>query len=68
MAKQNGWVPIITTDAKIKIKPRTTNSPTIQRTQFPLMLSWACTVHKIQGLSLQTAVVSFDLNTKGVQC
>ena len=31
MAKQNGWVPIITTGAKIKIKSRTTNSPTIQR-------------------------------------
>ena len=26
------------------------------------MLSWACTVHKVQGLSLQTVVVSFDLD------
>ena len=62
LAKQNCWVPITATDTKIKIKPRTINSPTIQRTQFPLMLSWACTVHKVQGLSLQTAVISFDLN------
>ena len=62
MANQDGWVPIITTDAKIKIKPRTTNSRTIQRKQFTLMLSWASTFHKVQGLSLQTAVVSFNLN------
>ena len=25
------------------------------------MLSWACTVHKVQGLSLNSAVISFDL-------
>ena len=25
------------------------------------MLSWACTAHKIQGLSLDNIVVSFDL-------
>ena len=25
------------------------------------MLSWACTVHKVQGLSLTSAVISFDL-------
>ena len=25
------------------------------------MLSWACTVHKVQGLSLTSVVVSFDL-------
>ena len=25
------------------------------------MLSWACAVHKAQGLSLSAAIVSFDL-------
>ena len=36
-------------------------SPAIKRTQFHLVLSWACTVHKKQGLSLTSAVLSFDL-------
>ena len=29
--------------------------------QFPLTFSWACTVHKLQGLSLGEGVVSFEL-------
>ena len=28
------------------------------------MLSWACTVHKVQGLSLTSAVLSFDLEKR----
>ena len=62
LAKHNNWVPITATDTQIKIRERSINSPTIQRTQFPLILSWACTVHKVQGLSLQTAVISFNLH------
>ena len=33
----------------------------VKRTQFPLTLSWACTVHKVRGVSLTEGVVSFDL-------
>ncbi|XP_066926174.1 uncharacterized protein [Clytia hemisphaerica] len=33
----------------------------VRRTQFPLVLSYACTSHKVQGLTLQSAVVSFEL-------
>ena len=30
--------------------------PSVKRTQFPLTLPWACTVHKIQGLTLAEGV------------
>ena len=31
------------------------------RQQFSVTISWACTVHKVQGLSLTEGVVSFGL-------
>ena len=33
----------------------------IEPTQFPLALSWACTIHKVQGLSHDEEVINFDL-------
>ena len=60
-ATMNNVVPIVPVLVKIKIRPGKPSSPEIQRIQFPLTLAWACTVHKVQGLTLENIVVSFDL-------
>ena len=33
----------------------------ISRTQFPLMLGYVCTIHKVQGLTIPNTVVVLDL-------
>ena len=60
-ARNNRWVPIRGEQTSIYVSKNRTTSPAINRTQFPLMLSWACTVHKVQGLSINAGVIGFDL-------
>ena len=61
-ARENGAVPIEPVLSKIKVQPGKPSSPEVQRIQFPITLAWACTVHKVQGLTLQSVVISFNLN------
>ena len=59
--QQNRVVPIEPVLAKIKIHPNKPSSPEIQRVQFPLTLAYAVSIHKVQGLSLNSLVISFEL-------
>ena len=60
-AIDNNAVPVTSVLGKFKIKENRKSSPEIQRTQFPLTLAWACTIHKVQGLTLPEVVFSFEL-------
>ena len=60
-AIENKVVPIKPILVKIKLNPGKRSSPEIERLQFPLALAWACTVHKVQGLTLNKIVISFEL-------
>ena len=54
-------VPIERVTLDIRTNTKKDSAPAIKRTQFPLTLSWGCTVHKVQGLSLDQIVLSCDL-------
>ena len=60
LGRQNSWVPIEKRETDISIK-KGSALPSIKRTQFPLTLAWASTVHKVRVLSLEQAVIDFDL-------
>ena len=60
LGKRNSWVPIEKCKTEISVRKESA-STSIRRTQFPLVLAWASTVHKVQGLSLEQGVFDFDL-------
>ena len=58
-ARQHNWVPIKKHQALFGLQ-KNKQQRSVKKTQFPLISSWACTVHKVQDLSLTEVVVSFD--------
>ena len=62
MSRTNRWVPVEKSKVLFNIRRDRANSVTIKSVQFPLTLSFACTIHKLQGLSLQKDAISFALN------
>ena len=62
LAQQYDSLTIERYETEIKINMKSASSPYIMRTQFPLTLTQACTIHKIQGLTTNVSVVGFELN------
>ncbi|XP_030849505.1 uncharacterized protein LOC105444942 [Strongylocentrotus purpuratus] len=60
-------VPIGVIEAKFSISARNPGLE-IKRQQFPLRLSWATTIHKVQGLTVKDIVVSMEGKFNDGQC
>ena len=60
LGRQNSWVAIEKCKTEIALK-KGFPSRNIKRTEFPLILAWASTVHQVQSLILEQGIVTFDL-------
>ncbi|XP_066925556.1 uncharacterized protein [Clytia hemisphaerica] len=58
--RANNLVPIEKVEKEFGVKT-TRQYPSVKRIQFPLMLSWACTVHKVQGKTFSQIVFNMNL-------
>ena len=57
--KSKRWIPLERSESTFTLKRK---AGVIHRTQFPVTLSHACMIHKVQGISRHDVVISFDLN------
>ena len=60
LSRQSSRYAIENCEGEIPVKKRSA-SLSIKRTQFPLTLIWALTVHDARGLSLEQGVINFYL-------
>ena len=59
-AQQHNWVTIRKHQALFRLR-KSKQQPSVQKTQFPLTLSWEYIVDKVKDLSLSETVVRFDM-------
>lgn len=59
IATENHWVLISKQELSFHIKKNT--QPHIKWMQFPRVLAWACTTHKVKVLSMHCGAMSFSL-------
>ena len=59
IAKNNKCVPVKREETFIYLSKYKLASPAIKRTHFVSLLSWACAVHKVHGLSLNLAALTW---------
>ena len=57
-ARENGVVPLEKITTEFRTNKRKFSSLIIKRTQFPLILAWACTCHRVQSLTLNKIIVN----------
>ena len=60
-ASRNLWVPVKKAETNIRIRTNKDSSPAVAKTQFPLLLAWGCTLHKVPDLAREEVAISFDL-------
>ena len=60
-AQSNNCVPIKKVETEVCLRSYRGANIVFKRTQFPLMLSYGATIHKVQGQQFPKALVSFEL-------
>ena len=60
-SQNNNCIPIKKVETEVTVKSYRGTNIVFKRTQFPLMLSYSATIHKVQGQQFPKALVSFEL-------
>lgn len=57
---EHSCVPFERAESDIRAGSNKDTLPVIKRIQFPLLMAWVCTLHKVQGIVPDKVVISFE--------